>query len=896
MKGIHHLEMFLALNAEAFIQGAKNAASSVEGMSAKTDNALRRTGNQYKNTTDRIRKYNTAAKRSGAILDTLKTKVLGLVGAYAGLQTVLSVTRVLREADSAAFGLEASLRAANREFRNTGSAERWNAVLDRLSGTLRIYSKIELKEAAAKTIDMTKRLGLSADQMAVVIERTADLSAGKFDLADGVERVTAALRGEAEASEALGLTLNENYVKSWYEANGATEGAWKSLTDIQKAQVRYTVFLEQAIPLQGKASDSIKTLGGAYAFVKAKITDALGENKKAIEITREFAGYIADNADKIGELASMMLSGASAALQFVINNKKIIASLLLIVGGAKSLSVVIGSLSSVWRGFNLVLAVTERYQISGWFSAVSSQAGKLTSSLARLLGIGRSLLSWINSLTGLLAKAVPLLGAFAAGFALGKLLNQFDVVKRAGVLMAEGLTIAFLKVKQAWAWLSGGDTAAIQREINETKRIYNEMFNEIGRKAKETAGIVQDAHRKMTTVPPVTRQPQLQPPPGQNQQPLSGDQPGKGQTSGDPGTGMGPATPEQQAARVKKATLSMLGSYTKFREKSTALMESAMKDKAETFSGAMDEMGDKFKEFDEGFRNMLGGFQSGMEKLGSMGMDMGVFSGMSGGMNLGGGSKRRTPRQKTPTIKEEAERSDPDHILDPAVREELAKSDRARRKNTEEIQRENEGINNQVVQVGNTWVNVSQQTKEKWVADAKEMKRASADIVPPGLPPVKAQTGGKIGSPVALAIGGAVQLGNMLAGGHFPGYGGGDRRHVVAEDGEVMIRKESVKRGGLKAALAFNASRFDIVVQELVSRFNLSSTVQRQVGGVINALPSLPSLPVQYMQSGGHVTPAGGQTAISKVVEVRFKSGSLYGDESAATKVVDELQRLGQMA
>lgn len=60
-----------------------------------------------------------------------------------------------------------------------------------------------------------------AEQMEVVIARSADLAAGKDTLVGAVERVTAALRVEAEASELLGLTLNENYVKSWYEASAA---------------------------------------------------------------------------------------------------------------------------------------------------------------------------------------------------------------------------------------------------------------------------------------------------------------------------------------------------------------------------------------------------------------------------------------------------------------------------------------------------------------------------------------------------------------------------------------------------------------------------------------------------------------------------------------------------
>ncbi len=128
----------------------------------------------------------------------------------------------------------------------------------------------------------------------------------------------------------------------------------------------------------------------------------------------------------------------------------------------------------------------------------------------------------------------------------------------------------------------------------------------------------------------------------------------------------------------------------------------------------------------------------------------------------------------------------------------------------------------------------------------------------------KNRLGGLIGSPTqALRLGGAVMmagggaLGNALNGYHFPGYGGGDRRHVIAEDGEVMIRKESVRGAGLRAALAFNAGNWRVVIAELMKRFS----IKMQTGGHVGSfgvspvrLPDLPSMPSLSLQSGGVVT------------------------------------------
>lgn len=268
--------------------------------------------------------FNREVKSGNKIMANATSQVAGLVGAYLGFDALRNTARIIKEANTAAFNLESSLMAANREFDNVGSIKSWSDIVDELSIKLRIYSKADLKTAAARTVDMTKRLGLSADEMERVLEATADLAAGKFNLEDGIERVTAALRGEGEASEALGLTLNETYVKAWYEASDAYEKAWKNLSDVEKAHVRYQVFLEQALPLQGKAARSVKTLAGAWGLITGNINDAITENKDMVEVTKDLAKYLADNADELGDLAARMAEGAANTAKFVIEHKELI--------------------------------------------------------------------------------------------------------------------------------------------------------------------------------------------------------------------------------------------------------------------------------------------------------------------------------------------------------------------------------------------------------------------------------------------------------------------------------------------------------------------------------------------------------------------------------------------
>ena len=106
-----------------------------------------------------------------------------------------------------------------------------------------------------------------------------------------------------------------------------------------------------------------------------------------------------------------------------------------------------------------------------------------------------------------------------------------------------------------------------------------------------------------------------------------------------------------------------------------------------------------------------------------------------------------------------------------------------------------------------------------------------------------------------LATGGSVtRMGNMMRGGFFPGFGGGDRRHVIAEDGEYMLDKKRVRDVGLNAVRALHAGRYDIVIAELMKkmRTNAYDAISRSVGGIINHIPKI-ALIGPYLQSGGPV-------------------------------------------
>ena len=145
---------------------------------------------------------------------------------------------------------------------------------------------------------------------------------------------------------------------------------------------------------------------------------------------------------------------------------------------------------------------------------------------------------------------------------------------------------------------------------------------------------------------------------------------------------------------------------------------------------------------------------------------------------------------------------------------------------------------------------------------------------------IKRQLGGLI-EPQRLQVGGSVGFMNLLAGGRLPGFGGGDRRWILGEDGEVMIRKESVRAAGARASLAFNAGNWSVVVSELVSRFglNVGDILMRQFGGFIGAAGANVAQPV--------VAGTGG-SSFSPTIEVHVTSGA---DRAVADNIAKTVLR-----
>ena len=157
------------------------------------------------------------------------------------------------------------------------------------------YSSLDVQYAFRKIHDSLKRYGITIREQENLISRAMDVAASRgLQLRETIDRIESAMRGEAEASEYLGLTLSETYMKTT-AFGGALEDVWEKLDEGEKARVRYLEFLEQSNKYTDQAANATETMGQTWATTWNKIIDEHGDTLTWInEQLAAMAGHLVD--------------------------------------------------------------------------------------------------------------------------------------------------------------------------------------------------------------------------------------------------------------------------------------------------------------------------------------------------------------------------------------------------------------------------------------------------------------------------------------------------------------------------------------------------------------------------------------------------------------------------
>ncbi len=160
-----------------------------------------------------------------------------------------------------------------------------------------LFSTGDILTAMNRIHDSMSRYGLDMEEQFRLVERAMDVARMKgLGLEESLMRVESAMRGEAEASEYLGLTLNETYMKN-IAFDGALKDVWGTLTDSEKAHARYLEFLQQSEKYADQAASATDTLNEAWTKTFNRLRD---EHLPILEKLNNLAAFaVKDAADKI---------------------------------------------------------------------------------------------------------------------------------------------------------------------------------------------------------------------------------------------------------------------------------------------------------------------------------------------------------------------------------------------------------------------------------------------------------------------------------------------------------------------------------------------------------------------------------------------------------------------
>jgi hypothetical protein len=244
----------------------------------------------------------SGANRSGTALEGMGKKAT-VAGA-----ALTAITAAAGKAGQAHINEERQLRALERAYGDQ------SLVIEDFAQKLQdmgIASDDSTRIAALGAQSLAKNYGLTADEILVLVERSADLAQVTFDqygnqlgLADIMQRVQAAIRGEAESAEVLGVALNDQRLAALAAAEGLT-GWTTTMTDAERAAFRMKVFLDDTATAQGAAAERSEELGTKINALKLQVTDAAAAFGGII-------GPIGTTAAALDDLALPLLAGSTA--------------------------------------------------------------------------------------------------------------------------------------------------------------------------------------------------------------------------------------------------------------------------------------------------------------------------------------------------------------------------------------------------------------------------------------------------------------------------------------------------------------------------------------------------------------------------------------------------------
>ncbi|GEM_PF-6667878 len=367
-------------------------------------------------------------------------------------------------------------------------------------------------------VEVLLRVGGSARQFGLAREQTAALAAAMLSLgktpevaATGINALlnrmqTAESQGEdfQAALAAIGTSAEKMAADIQAGPQEAVSGLLESLSMLSGSERANTL-----TALFGREQqDDIAVLVGGLKAYKEALSQVADTSKFSGAMEKEFAARAATTENQLQLLKNAVSeAGINLGTVFLPAIKAVLTPITALIRVLADMSAAFPKLSAglftMGTGFLVFGQLTKLAGILRM--AMVSMAGDSVVALQRLpavLAIIRTEISLTTikaaGLKGVLGGLGAVAAAGAAGWEIGTWLNKVEIVQKAGIAMAGGLEKAWLRVKLAWAWTTGGDTAEVKRQMEQVDRIYGEMFAEVGRAAKLGAETRTSAEEEVT--------------------------------------------------------------------------------------------------------------------------------------------------------------------------------------------------------------------------------------------------------------------------------------------------------------------------------------------------------------------------------------------------------------
>ena len=208
----------------------------------------------------------------------------------------------------------------------TNDAEEWADNFKRTTGR----SREETKRLLADSQDLLTGFGASTDEAFKFSTQMQQLG---VDLAsfnnlqdpEAVEKLRKGLLGETENLKSLGIIVNETILKQEAMDQGYGDNL-KSLTELEKIQLRYSIAVRQSRNAIGDAERSNLSFANQMKRLKATLADGTAEfGKKLLPAATKFLIFLNEVIPRIGEFKQKITDAITGALDPFITKIKLFA-------------------------------------------------------------------------------------------------------------------------------------------------------------------------------------------------------------------------------------------------------------------------------------------------------------------------------------------------------------------------------------------------------------------------------------------------------------------------------------------------------------------------------------------------------------------------------------------